>query len=208
MRCSRRDEPFGAPTLMTRSISPQSMPRSSDEVHTTARSLLRGHGVLDLAALLDVERAVMQRDGEVVVVDAPQRLEDHFGLHAGVDEHQRRLVLLDQLVDLREARAAREWPGPRMQRIACGVEHGDMRMRRRRRDHEIGHARFALAPAAARESGADRPARPPSPTGRWCAGRARAETAAPCPSESRSPRFEVTSACNSSSTTRLSVPNR
>ena len=31
------DEPFGAPTLITRSMSPQSTPRSSDEVHTTAR---------------------------------------------------------------------------------------------------------------------------------------------------------------------------
>ena len=40
-RCAgpSRLAPFGAPTLMTRSTSPQSMPRSSVEVQTTARSL-------------------------------------------------------------------------------------------------------------------------------------------------------------------------
>ena len=37
MRCIEREEPFGAPTLITRSTSPQSTPRSSEEVHTTAR---------------------------------------------------------------------------------------------------------------------------------------------------------------------------
>ena len=38
-RCAAgcREAPFGAPTLMTRSTSPQSTPRSSDDVHTTAR---------------------------------------------------------------------------------------------------------------------------------------------------------------------------
>jgi hypothetical protein len=34
----QRLAPFGAPTLTTRSTSPQSMPRSSVEVQTTARS--------------------------------------------------------------------------------------------------------------------------------------------------------------------------
>ncbi len=38
------------------------MPRSSDEVQTTARSLPVVIACLDLAALRDVERAVMQRD--------------------------------------------------------------------------------------------------------------------------------------------------
>ena len=38
MRWVRREAPLGAPTLMTRSTSPQSMPRSSEEVHTTACS--------------------------------------------------------------------------------------------------------------------------------------------------------------------------
>ena len=56
-----------------------------------------GHRAFDLAALADIERAVMQRDGEAVVVDAPQFLKNHLGLHAGVDEHQRGLVRLDLL---------------------------------------------------------------------------------------------------------------
>ncbi len=38
MRWVSRLDPFGAPTLTTRSTSPQSMPRSSVEVHTTALS--------------------------------------------------------------------------------------------------------------------------------------------------------------------------
>ena len=38
MRWTMRDEPLGADSWMTRSTSPQSMPRSSVEVQTTARS--------------------------------------------------------------------------------------------------------------------------------------------------------------------------
>ena len=128
MRCSSRDAPFGAPTLMTRSTSPQSTPRSSDEVQTTARSLPARHRVLDLAALRHVERAVMQRDGEIVVVDAPQLLEHEFGLAARVDEDQRGLVRLDQLVDFAE-RVARRMAGPGQ--MLGGVEHGDVAAARR-----------------------------------------------------------------------------
>ena len=62
------------------------MPRSSDDVHTTARSLPAAMARLDLAALRDVERAVVQRDRQAVVVDAPQLLEQHLGLAARVDE--------------------------------------------------------------------------------------------------------------------------
>ena len=57
-----------------------------------AAQFARRHRVLDLAALGDVERAVMQRDREAVVVHAPEILEQHLGLAAGVDEHQRGLV--------------------------------------------------------------------------------------------------------------------
>lgn len=58
------------------------------------------HRRLDLAALLGVERAVMQRDRQVVVVEVPQRLEGEFRLHARIDEDQRQLVRADRLVDL------------------------------------------------------------------------------------------------------------
>ena len=37
IRCSSRDEPFGAPIWITQSISPQSTPRSSEAVQTSAR---------------------------------------------------------------------------------------------------------------------------------------------------------------------------
>ena len=42
----------------------------------------------------DIERAVMQRDRQIVVVDAPQLLEQHLGLRARVDEDQRHAVRL------------------------------------------------------------------------------------------------------------------
>ena len=100
MRCIRRLTPLGAPIWITRSTSPQSMPRSSEEVATTARSLPRGHRRLDLAALLDGERAVMQADRQVLLVDAPQPVEHQLGLRARVHEHDRGLVLADDVVDL------------------------------------------------------------------------------------------------------------
>ena len=123
MRCSSREAPFGAPTLMTRSTSPQSMPRSSDEVATTARSRPAAIASSTVRRCADVERAVMQRDREIVVVDAPELLEDHLGLAARVDEDQRHLVALDQLVDLAE-RVARRVAGPGQ--LLGGVEHGDV----------------------------------------------------------------------------------
>src|SRR6478609_6401620 len=60
----------------------------------------RRHGGLDLATLRDIERAVMQRNREPVVVDVPQLLKDHLSLAAGVDEDERGIVALDQRVDL------------------------------------------------------------------------------------------------------------
>ena len=133
------------------------------------------HRLLDLAALRHVERAVMQRDREVVVVDAPELLEDRLGLAAGVDEHQRGLVLLDQAVDLGDG-VARGVPGPRQ--ALGGVEHGDVRRRAFVGDDEIGEQRARFAAAAA-GSGAGRRARRPSPTGRPSSGPAPARTAAP-----------------------------
>ena len=102
MRCSRRLDPLGAPTWITRSTSPQSMPSSSVEVQTTAREPSLRHGRLHLAALAHVERAVMQGDRQVVVVRLPQRLEDHLGLAARVDEDQRQLCPLQLVVEFRD----------------------------------------------------------------------------------------------------------
>ena len=100
-----------------------------------AAQFARGHRVLDLATLGDVERAVMQRDREPVVVHAPQVLEQHLGLAAGVDEDQRGLVGLDQFVDLAE-RVARGVAGPG-QSFAC-IEHLDDGRRRAAGDDDVG----------------------------------------------------------------------
>ena len=100
------------------------------------------HRVLDLAALGDVERAVMQRDGEPIVVHAPEILEQHFGLAAGVDEDQRGLVALDQLVHFAE-RVARAVAGPRQ--ALPGVEHLDDGRRRTAGDDDVGGFAFAVA---------------------------------------------------------------
>ena len=69
------------------------------------------HRLLDPAPLADIERAVMQRDRQIVVVDAPEFLEQQLGLAAGVDEEQRGLVALDRVVDVRHG-VARRMAGP------------------------------------------------------------------------------------------------
>ena len=77
----------------------------------------------------------MQRDRERVVVDAPQLLEDALGLAAGVDEDQRGLVALDELVDLADG-VVRRMAGPRQALVA--VEHADLRRGAAVGHHEIG----------------------------------------------------------------------
>ena len=89
------------------------------------------HRGFDLAPLRYVERAVMQRDGEIVVVDLPELLEDAFGLAARIDEHQRRAVRRDQPVNFVE-RVARRVAGPGQP--LARIQHGDVgRVRRLRR---------------------------------------------------------------------------
>ena len=93
------------------------------------------HRVFDLAALGDVERAVMQGNGEAIVVHAPEILEQHFGLAAGVDENERGLVALDQLIHFAE-RMARGVARPGQ--AFPGVEHLD-HGRRRAAGHRTEH---------------------------------------------------------------------
>ena len=162
-----------------------------------------GHRVLDLAALGDVERAVMQRDREAVVVHAPELLEQHLGLAAGVDEHQRGLVALDQVVDLAD-RVARGVAGPGQP--LARVEHVDDRRRRAAGDHEVGGI-ASCRPCGTRNRASDSGSATvaDSPIARICGANCRSRAR---PSDSRSPRLEVTSACNSSSTMRFSDENR
>ena len=98
------------------------------------------HRAFDTAALRDVERSVMERNRKVVVVNAPQLLEQKFRLAARVHEDQRGLVRLDEPVDFTE-RVTRRVAGPGQ--VLLGVEHRDIRLRPGLRDHEI-RTRLAL----------------------------------------------------------------
>ena len=169
-----------------------------------AAQLARRHRVLDLAALRDIERAVMQRDGKAIVVHAPEILEQHLGLAAGVDEHQRGLVALDQIVDFAE-RMARGMAGPGQALAVSSISTTGAAAPPA--TTMIGG--FASAVALRHQKARQQiPARR-----RWRTGRSRAVCGASrhsraSPSDSRSPRLEVTSACNSSSTMRFSDENR
>ena len=122
MRCSSRDAALRRADIDDEiDVAPVDAEIERGRAHHRAQFAGR-HRVLDLAALRDIERAVMQRDGEIVVVHAPQLLENDFRLAARVDEHQRGLVRLDQRVDFAE-RVARRMPGPGQ--MLLGVEHGD-----------------------------------------------------------------------------------
>ena len=109
--------------------------RAHDRAQLAAR-----HGGLDLAALRDVERSVMQRDREAVLVDAPQLLKDPLRLAARIDEHQRGAMPPDVGVDLAE-RVLRRMSGPRQP--LGGVEHGDVGRRAAVGHHQVGQ-RFAI----------------------------------------------------------------
>ena len=70
---------------------------------------------------------------------SPQFLEDHLRLAAGIDEDERGLVPLDQIVDLRIG-VARGMPGPGQHRSRGRLQHGDMRRGAALRHDEIGEA--------------------------------------------------------------------
>ena len=101
-----------------------------------------GHGGLDLAASRGVERAVVQRDGQAVVVDAPQLLEHQLGLAARVDEHEAEPVRLDGGVDLGDG-VAGGVAGPGQRQL--GVEDAHVGPRAAFGDDEVGEADGAVA---------------------------------------------------------------
>ena len=69
------------------------------------------HRLFHPPPLAHVQRAVMQRDWQRIVIHAPKLLEEHLRLAARVDEEQRRAVLSDRLVDIGSS-VARRVPGP------------------------------------------------------------------------------------------------
>ena len=87
--------PLGAPIWMTRSTSPQSIPRSRLEVQTSALQLARRHRRFDLASRFERQAAMVDPDRQAGLVYLPQVLEDEFAQAAGVAEDEGRLVLLD-----------------------------------------------------------------------------------------------------------------
>ena len=78
---------------------------------------------------------MVQCNGEIVVVDPPQLLEEEFRLAARVDEDERRLVRLDESVNLGE-RVPRRMSGPGQ--MLGGVEHRHMRLRAGLADDDVG----------------------------------------------------------------------
>ena len=77
----------------------------------------------------------MQSDRQRIIVHAPKLLEQHLGLAARVDEHERGLVGLDQLIDFTQ-RMARGVAGPGQPFLR--IQHFDDRRRGAASDDDIG----------------------------------------------------------------------
>ncbi len=110
----------------------------------------RGHRRLHLAALLHRQAAVVQRNGQVGVVQPPERLEHQLRLRAGVDEHDGDARVPDAAVDLRRGSEAHV-PAP-----------GQVPLRQHDRELWPGAAPHLdqadpLGPPVGREVGAERP---------------------------------------------------
>ncbi len=199
IRWTMREAPLGEASWMTRSTSPQSMPRSRVEVQTTARSSPRRHGRLDLAPLFGGQRAVVQGDGQVVLVQPPQLLEGELGLEAGVDEHQRGPGAADGVIDLGHG-VAGGVAGPG--HAVLGEQHVHHRRRAGRAAHQVDRRRDRLGVSQRRMHvrivHRGREARPGAWRGANCCRRAR-------PRASRSPRLEGQMAWISSMITHSQV---
>ena len=86
----------------------------------------RDHGLFDPFALLAAERAVVDADGQGVVIGEPQVVEEDLGLGAGVVEDEGDAVLADLLKDRRDGVfAAAAGPGGR----GVGDQHSDVGVR-------------------------------------------------------------------------------
>ena len=84
------------------------------------------HRRFHLAALRRRERAMMQRDGEIVVIHAPQILKRALGLRARVDEDERGAAGADRIHHFGHG-VTREMTGPRHMRIRR--QNGNLRLR-------------------------------------------------------------------------------
>ncbi len=175
------------------------------------------HRRLDLAAAGGIERAMMQRDGQAVLVRPPQFLKQQLGLAAGIHENQRQIVGLDGRVDFRNG-VARAMAGPGQRRLR--FQHADVVRRAAVDRDEIRKSASRRRPVAApdtrtarsvwRRWPTARSAPDPAPgsqaaPGRAPAGRRAWSGASACSSSrmivSRSPNSCAASGCDSSSVT-------
>ena len=97
------------------------------------------HRRLHPAALAGIERAVMQRDGQRVVIDAPQLGEHQLSLRPRVDENQRHFCSLDGSINLGH-RVARHVAGPGQALLR--VENVEHRFGAALRHDQRGHRRI------------------------------------------------------------------
>ena len=159
--------------------------------------LARRHRGLDAAALLDLQRAVMQRDRQRRVVQLPQRLEHQLGLGAGVDEDDGHAGGADARHDLRCG----------LQPHVAGPGQPPLRQHHRQVGRRaVGHAR---SPRVGADIGGDRvPGARRWPTARRAAqAAARGRASRATPSANWSPRLVPASACTSSITTQARPAN-
>ncbi|MCY1383758.1 hypothetical protein D9M69_719140 [compost metagenome] len=63
-------------------VDPEIKRRSRDH----SPQCVGGHGLLDLAPLAGIERTMMQRDGQRVLIDPPEFPKQHLRLTARIDE--------------------------------------------------------------------------------------------------------------------------
>ena len=132
--------PLGRPVIANRRRpSPR---RDREDVHDRPQ-FAGGHRIFHAPPLRDIERTVMQGDGEINRRSRARAPEKKFRLTAGVDEHQRGLVCHDMRINLR----AHDAPNDRPTANALGVEHRHDWLCSGLRHHQIGAG--LTAPAAA-----------------------------------------------------------
>ena len=121
--------------------------------HQTAQPSRR-HRRLDPAPRFHGKAAVVDADGQRLVVFVPQLLKDQLGETARVAEDERRLVLLDQSHHVGDGVVARV-PGP--WDLAFGDQDREVRLGAGIADHEVDqlHVRVGREPGAVRVGVAD-----------------------------------------------------
>ena len=123
----------------------------------------RGHRCFHLAPLADIERTVMQGNRQRVFVDAPEFLEHHLRLAAGVHKKQRDIVFFDELVDVADG-IARGVAGPGHPFFT--VEDRDIRLRAAGHLNHCGEGSRVRIRLVNQIGPAGHPVRPPSRTDR------------------------------------------